>query len=359
MNIGAQGREADSHAGTRASDLVRAYCAPLRGKSNFPHLPDRPDPSHEEALIKVTEWGLNGLGRSARWSSSLCCGVAMILGVHFPAHGAHDAPDVGKNSSAVSISEFKMLGLAERIDIIDCSPSKDGPLAVPDRRRAGGSSNSNIALERETRVRHHYPFSGRSFCRLKTQRRLMLDLKFCGDTVCDPTRGCLPGVGYFDFDDECGASVGRNDFGRRDPKICSQLVFGGSFSQFDRCSSGGRGIPRCVGGSLGLVNGGLHVVSLLIGGSAQRCCLTKEAGRLPCEDAREDREQNVRKVEFNEASNPIRRSINRTGLSFVSLGLCLLGMRLVERSADNGWRRLGTFLCFFGPLALIVGWGIA
>jgi hypothetical protein len=35
-----QGREADSHAGSTASDLVRANCAPLSGIGNIPDLPD-------------------------------------------------------------------------------------------------------------------------------------------------------------------------------------------------------------------------------------------------------------------------------------------------------------------------------
>jgi hypothetical protein len=61
------GRDVDSYAGPRASDLVRANCTPLSGKGNILDLPDR----------------ARSLGRrSGRWELEVC--VAKLSGPRAP-----------------------------------------------------------------------------------------------------------------------------------------------------------------------------------------------------------------------------------------------------------------------------------
>jgi hypothetical protein len=173
----------------------------------------------------------------------LCSGVALILGIHFPAYGSHGVSDVGHNSAAASESELKMLGLTKDIDIIDPSPGKNCPFTGPDCARAGKSAYGDIAFDCERYIGDHHPLSRRPFWHFKSQRRPVEYLEFGRDTVGHLASWCLSGIDYHDVNGECVPPVARANFTFLYADVGPQLMFGGSIRQLDGRSGGGCGIP--------------------------------------------------------------------------------------------------------------------
>jgi hypothetical protein len=119
---------------------------------------------------------------------TLCCGIALVFGVHFPAYGCHDRSIVSADRTCTSITEFKMLRSIECIKVIDSSPRENDPLANVDCSCPGCPSDGDIAFESESYIGNHNPLSGYFVWHFKTQRRSVLNLEFGSDAVCDLAR---------------------------------------------------------------------------------------------------------------------------------------------------------------------------